>query len=131
EGVGAQELDARGLLAADDELLDLVDQAADARLLELLAAQRLGLADADAADARDRLAAGGPAPRPRAPRRGPPPRPGRGGGGRRARAPVAVAGGGAASHVRQDLLDHVADQLVGDLQGVLPVRSGERGALAP
>src|SRR5207249_2023234 len=107
--------------AADDEFFDLVLEAADARLLELLAAKLLRLLDADAADAGDGLTAGVESQRLEAPLCL-----GRGGHGARdivkdaprprlaVRAAIA-RGGLSGAHTRQHLLDHVADQLVGDL----------------
>ena len=126
EGFGAQELDAGDAVGDDLELLDLVLEPADLGLFQFLAAELLGLVDADLADAVDGLAAVVQAAAPRTaagrrPRRRrrsstssktPRRRPWRGRCSRR-RLAVAVA------HLGQDLLDHVADQVVGDLHGVI------------
>src|SRR5262249_2773739 len=100
------------------QLFDLVRQPADLRLFQFLAAERLGLLGADLADLRQRLApvleatalelALG------------------GGGGIDGGAHVvedasfggaAVAVARGAAHLRQDLLDDAADQIIGDLHG--------------
>src|SRR5260370_42704683 len=56
EGPRLQSFDARRLFAGDDELLDLVVEPTDLRLLELLAAQLLGPVDHNTANAFDSLA---------------------------------------------------------------------------
>src|SRR5690606_24410772 len=121
----------------DLELLDLVVEAADLRLLELLAAERLGLLEADLADAGDGLASvleaallelalgpGGGADG--GVDVGEDAAAGRGGG-----AAVAVGGGRAGAHARQHLLDDAADQIIGDLHGGSSRKSGPRISRAP
>ena len=124
EGVGAQELDAGDAVGDDLELLDLVLEPADLRLFQFLAAELLGLLDADLADAGDGLAAVFEAARLELALR-------LGGGGDggvdvvedaalRGRGRCRRRGGGlAVAHLRQHLLDHAADQIIGDLHGVV------------
>src|SRR5262249_10361252 len=117
EGLAAQELDAGDAVADHLQLLDLVDEAADLRLLELLAAERLFLLGADAANAIVRLA-----PRCQAaPFKLARSLPGRGDRlvdvvENAPAASVAVGRSAAAvAHVEQDFLNDVADEFVGDL----------------